>query len=140
MKIKIKVLNKYFMLVEYGHRSPVIEPNCFELAKQACILDATRGKSLPLPHTGYSPNWMFQDDYPDVFDWLAGLSYQNPPSKVSFRSNPQRYRELVEPLDFSKPFDRSVVEAIHAEFTAGGRSKVDISGHDILHGDLLSCD
>lgn len=137
MEVKVKVLNRHFALIDYGHGAPRVEPNPFELAKQACLLDAARGGSLPLPHFGYWPDWRMEGSHPDLFKWMSALMHQNPPSRVSFRLNPQRFRELVEPLDFSRPFDERVVKSIQAEFTAGGAVRAEVSGEDILHGELL---
>lgn len=132
MSIKIKILNKYFAAVSYGG-SPYIEPNPFEMAKQFCLFEVEKN-NLPLPRFNYDTN-KFEDDYPDLCAWVCGLTQPNSPTKVVFKSNPNRFRELVEPLDFSKPYDNKLVQDIHREFI-GAAVKVEINADDLINAEL----
>lgn len=134
-KTKIKVLNKHFAAIWYGAGAPRIEPNPFEMAKQYCLLDAKDIK-VDRPYFSYSPDYRLQDDFPDLFAWHDALTYQNPASKVNFRLNPDRFRQMVEPLDFSKPYDQKAVDAIHAEFS-GGNTKRAVDPAEIIEAELF---
>lgn len=133
-KIKIKAINKYFAEITYGNSSPRVEPNPFEMAKQHCILDATRFKSLSLPRTGYDV-YRFEDDYPDLAEWFLALSFHNSPTKINYRANPALFKELVEPLDFSKPYDQRIIDDIQSQF-AGISQKLEINADDIINAEL----
>ncbi len=134
IKIKIKAVNKYFAEVTYGNGTPYIETNPFEMAKQHCILDATRHKSLSVPRFAYDVN-KFEEDYPDLAYWFLSLSFHNAPTKMNYRSNPTLFKELVEPLDFSKPFNQMVVDDITAQFT-GKEVKQEVNIDDIINAEL----
>ncbi len=133
MPIKIKVLNKYFALITYSAGSPRIEPNPFELAKQFCLMEVEKN-NLPLPRFNYDV-YKFEDDYPDLAAWLCSLTQPNSPTKVAFKSNPQRFRELVEPLDFSKPYDKNLIQEIHNEFSTVMK-KQEINADDLINAEL----
>lgn len=133
---KIKVLNKHFAAIWTGSRTPRIEPNPFEMTKHWCLLDA-KGPSIDLPYISYSPDHLLEDICPDLFRWRDALCYQNPPSKVNFRTDPGLFRELVEPLDFSKPYDPEAVQAIHARFSVDNTSRR-IDAQDLIDAELGS--
>ena len=114
MTAKLKPLNKHFCVRDDGQRRVV--PNPFELCKQRCLMEAGR-VVVDLPYFPYAP-YEYEESHPDLFHWLDALSRKNPPYDRRYKVDPKRFRELVEPLDFSKPFDRAAVEAIWAEFRA----------------------
>lgn len=132
MTIRIKILNKHLAAITWGNSTPVIEGNPFEMAKQYCILDAYN--KLPLPRS-VSFILRFEDDYPDLQRWYGALTNPNSPTKISYRANPARFRELVEPLDFSKPFDEKLVESIKQEFS-GVSKKLEINADDLINAEL----
>ena len=131
MNNKIKVINKKWAAITYNTGSPRIEPNPFEMAKEYCILDAN-GK-VPVPSFSYDV-YKFEDNYPDLVCWFEALGFQNS-SKIHYRSNPTRFRELVEVLDFSKPYDQSIVDKIQAEFT-GVVVKQELNADDLINAEL----
>lgn len=115
--MRIKVINKYFALIWYGSGSPGIEPNPYEMAKQYCMLSR---KSLPLPRYGYDV-YKFEDDYPDLVYWWE--TAQN------------HTREVVEPLDFSLPFDPTVFPIIHSP-----KKKPGLNPDDLINAELADLD
>ena len=131
---KLKTINKHFALEETVYSRRSIIPNPFELSKQMVLLRVIIGKKIPLPYTAYSC-YKYEEDYPDLIKWFEGLTQPNSPSKIDFRRNPKRFRELVEPLDFSKPYDQSVVDAIHKEFEGVSKTQ-EIDASDMIAAEL----
>lgn len=129
---KIKVINKKWAAVSYGNGSPHILPNPFEMAKEYCMLDAS-GK-VPVPCLVYDV-LPYEENHPDLVRWFEALITQNSPTKIYYRSNPARFKELVEPLDFSKPYDQSVIDKIQAEFS-GVIQKQQINADDLINAEL----
>ena len=134
-KIKLRVLNKFFCeRHERGQRTVV--PNPFELAKQRCIMEA--GKvAVDLPYFPYGC-YEYEDDYPQLTQWLEALTRRNPPDDTKYRANPARMRELLEPLDFSKPFDAAAAAAIWEEFRATPQGRALIDADDIVDRELAA--
>lgn len=131
---KVRVINKYFVEVTYETGTPYIVPNPFEMAKQHCILDATRWKSLSLPRFGYDV-YNFDRIAPDLLQWCYSLGFQNSPTKINWRSNPELFKQLVEPLDFSKPFDQDVVDRIKEQFTVDVK-QAQLDATDFINAEL----
>ena len=118
MSIKIKVLNKHLALVTYGNSSPRMEANPFELTKQA-ILYEQKSKSLPLPRFGLD-NYKFEDDYPDLVLWWEFAKVLPP--------------EIIEGLDFSKPYDSELINKYRQEKKA--IKQIEINADDLINEEL----
>jgi hypothetical protein len=107
-----KVLNKTLMLERHHTNEPWrVVPNVFEAVKAYCIADAKNA------FKDYLPCFVVDGrEIENLERWRLALTKDNPPEKVNFRLNPERFIELVTPLDFSKPFNQEVVDKIRAEF------------------------
>jgi hypothetical protein len=116
--MKIKVLNKYLALVTYGNGSPRMEANPFELTKQS-VLYEQKSKNLPLPRFGLD-NYRFEDDYPDLILWWQNSNILPP--------------EIIEGLDFSKPYDSELINKYKNERKS--IKKIEINADDLIDAEL----
>lgn len=129
--MKISVINKSLM-----HYNGRILPNIFEMVKAYCLAHEKGALSKYLPYIDGVSDYLFEDNYPDLFKWRAALTSDNPPEKVNFRTDFERYRQLVEPIDFSKPYDDELANSIRQQFAVKQSKKVEADADAIAMEEL----
>lgn len=104
-------------------------PNPWEFTKAYIIADAESKWDQYLPLTiGNS----IETESPQGRDlelwriWLTG---------GQFRTNPSLFRQLVEPLDLSKPFDEKLAREISEKFKPKSKEKITIDAAEIEQGE-----
>ena len=136
MTSSFKIINKHLMATRRhsnGHWE--IGPNIFETAKAWVIADAYGRLAGFLPYSVPDLGWpSMPDDWTQRL-WPVALRRDNPPGRFDPRINPDRFRELVEPLDFSKPYDDAVADRIRVEFMGGARAAIAVDADQIEIGD-----
>lgn len=135
--VKLTIINKHFMAV-HDSGSSRIEPNIYEVAKAFCLASARGLLSKHLPYSNGVIDYRYEECAPDLFKWYYALTGDNSPGKVGFRSNPNLFFKLVEPLDFSKPYDPQLVESIRSQFLSSERKIEALDAEDIELGDEQS--
>lgn len=132
-EFEFKVINKSIMLTRPNNRcSWVVEPNIFEAVKAEVIWDAK------YPSKQYLPRFrLFFDTekYPQLLDWRDAFSSDNIPGTFSFRGRGSELAELIEQIDFSKPYNKQLAESIRAKFTTTPTKRIDVDAVEIAENE-----
>lgn len=109
----IQVINKH--LAKHGN---AIIPNPFEATKAYLIAHAENKLTKHLPHS--VSVLIYPYDSPEDIGYNLHKWYQALMSYglIDYSKNPKLFRELVENIDLSKPFDPVVAESISSKFKA----------------------
>jgi hypothetical protein len=136
---KVKIINKMLMSVQWREgESRHVMPNLFEAAKAFCVAHA-KGLAIELPYFVGVLDHRLAETYPQLGDWYSAFTSDNPPQKVSFQGKADKLKELIEPIDFFKPYDATLAESIRSQFTtASSRRAVD--AQELLEAELFSAD
>lgn len=119
-EFEYKVINRHLMVTRQSPRhSWRVEANIFEVAKAYCIWDGKPGAKQYLPRFVLHIN---EDYFPDLYQWRLALS------KCS--------EEDLAAVDFSKPFDTAVADAILSKYRKQPSKPADVDADLIIQGEL----
>jgi hypothetical protein len=96
-----KVINKTLMVSRRNKQCAwVVESNIFELVKSFILWNYSADMLPMIPPT------VDENYYPELKHWYIALSKPNPPYTRTFKKTKEEYKEWLQSLDLSKPFDR----------------------------------
>lgn len=113
-KYETKILNKNFMLIRKNSGSWRLTHNIIETTKQYCLWHATGQAEKYLPISVEIIDYRLEETFEDLFKW--GYALRTNWDTCNYQSDSALFRQLVEPLDFNKPYDQAVIDAIRAQF------------------------
>lgn len=129
-KVTYTVINNRLMAVKDAGTYTRIEANVFESVKADCIAAAKGRLSKYLPYFRIDFD---RDNLPDLDQWRMAFSSDNSPEMVKFD---ERLEGYLKDVDFSKPYDAALADAIREHFIVKARSKPNVDADLIIQGEL----
>lgn len=137
-EFEYKVINKHLLLTRRNSNcSWQEEPNLFEAVKAQTIWGAKDSSKQYLPRFAIEIN---EEKYPHLVDWRDAFTSDNPPEQVSFRGRDQELADAIKDIDFSKPYDDEIAQALRARFTKIATKKIQVDADLIIMGELGELD